>query len=270
MTEHSPEDLAARWFDLDDTLGLADRVLELVRTRVPAATPQVRDWNDRLLLEAVGRGYRCLRSIRELAGRREGEDAAVLTRALVAVTFRYLWLAVVDDKTERSDRFRRLLRKGANDQATAGEELLDLGHILEEGGDEFRRSVEDLRRQADEFKQQGVGLLPPDGAIAMTLDRDLQPTQPRFFELLYARIYRPTSDVAHYGLSSAIAGYPASPGDPGELSLERADDQQAAEMLGLALVTFATLLDFSEPVMRAQGLAVEVAEMIRAHHLDTV
>ncbi|HEV8179696.1 MAG TPA: hypothetical protein VGP54_05275 [Gaiellaceae bacterium] len=91
MTEHPPKGPdAVRWFDLDGHLALADGVLERVRTGLPAATPQVRDWNDRLLLEAVARAYRCLRSIRELAGRREGEDAAVLTRALVALTLRYL------------------------------------------------------------------------------------------------------------------------------------------------------------------------------------
>lgn len=146
--------------------------------------------------------YRCLRSICELAARREGEDAAVLTRALVAVTLRYLWLAVVDEKNERTDCFRRLLRRGANDLATAGD------------------------------------------------------TEPHPRSL--------TTD-----LSSAIAGYPANPGDPGELSLERADDQQAGEMLGLAVVTFAALLDFSEPIIGHDGLGVEVAEMIRAYHLDT-
>lgn len=232
-------------------------------------TPEVRDWNDRLLLEAVARAYRCLRSIRELAARREGEDAAVLARALIALTLRYLWLAVVDDKNERTDRLRRLSRKGALELAKAGEELIDLGHVLDEGGDEFRQSVADLRQQASELEQDGVGLIPDDRAIALALDRYLQPRQPRFFELLYARIYRTTSEVAHYGLSAVIAGYPASPGDPGQLSLERTDDQQAAEMLGLAVVTFAALLDFSEPVVR-HGLAVEIAEMIRTYHLGSV
>jgi hypothetical protein len=57
--------------------------------------------------------------VRELAGRREGEDGAVLTRALVALTLRYLWLVRVDDEAERSDRLRRLLRKWAGDRAIA-------------------------------------------------------------------------------------------------------------------------------------------------------
>jgi hypothetical protein len=39
-------------------------------------------------------------------------------------------------------------------------------------------------------------------------------------------------------------------------------------MLGLAVVTFAALLDFSEPVAR-HGLAIEVAEMIHAYHLGS-
>jgi hypothetical protein len=127
----------SRPLDLDLHCDLADQIVELVRTRLPGTTPQVRDWNDRLLVEAFGRAYRCLRSVRELAERREGEDAAVLTRALVALTLRYLWLVRVDDEAERSDRLRRLLRKWAGDRATLGEEMIDLGHVLEEGGEQF-------------------------------------------------------------------------------------------------------------------------------------
>src|SRR5262245_3927972 len=37
--------------------------------------------NDWLLLEAFGRAYRCLRSVRLQAGRGEADDAAFLTRA---------------------------------------------------------------------------------------------------------------------------------------------------------------------------------------------
>ena len=66
-----------RSLDLQQHCELADRVLELVRTRIPQApAPDIRDWNDVLLVEAFGRTFRCLRSIRELAGRREGDDAA--------------------------------------------------------------------------------------------------------------------------------------------------------------------------------------------------
>lgn len=252
--------------DLEQHCELADEILEFVRVRLPGTQPQVRDWNDRLLVEAFGRAHRCLRSIRELAGRKEGEDAAVLTRALIALTLRYLWLARADGDDRRTDRLRRLLRKWATDRATFGEEMIDLDHVAEEGGDQFRAAVAGFRAQADEFGRDGVGRVPDDRTIAIGLDADLQPEVERWFELLYARIYRTTSDAAHYGIATALAGYPRNPDDPGELRLERADDQQAAEALGLAIITYGTLLSFSEPVVR-HGLAEDVGEMIRARHL---
>jgi hypothetical protein len=222
--------------------------------------PQVRDWNDRLLLEAFGRAYRCLRSIRELAGRHEGEDAAVLTRALVALTLRYLWLAVVEEEDERRDRLRRLLRGWANSNVTIVDELIDLNHLAED--EQLRRTVAVHRQKADEFAQQGVGKVPDDRAIAIALDRYLKPEhQPRFFELIYARIYRATSEVAHYGVGAAIAHYPRDPGDPGRLSLERGNDQQAAQMLGLALITYTAFLAYAEPIVR-HGLTDEAAGVI--------
>src|SRR6266508_4109128 len=54
--------------------------------------PNVNDWNDEFLVAAFARAFRCLRSVREIACRGEADDAAVLTRALIALTLRYLWI----------------------------------------------------------------------------------------------------------------------------------------------------------------------------------
>jgi hypothetical protein len=251
--------------DLQRHCELADRVLKLVETRLPGTQLQIRDWNDTLLVEAFARAYRCLRSVRELAGRGEGDDAAVLARAIVALTLRYLWVARADGEPERRDRLRRLTLKWARDRGTLGEELDELGYV---SGDEaergrFRESVAQFRERADELEREGVRRMPDDKAIALRLDRDLRPEQPRFFELVYARIYRTTSDVAHYGIGTLLAGYPRNPDRLGEHALEHVDEERAAEALGLAIVTFAALLDFSEPVVRS-GLAAEVGQMIDA------
>ena len=187
--------------DLPRLLELADQVLDLTLTRLPEATPEIRDWNDHLLAEAVGRGYRCLRSIRTLAAAGEGEDAAVLTRALVALTLRYLWLAAPNDTAEREDRFRRLIRLWARERATVIEELNDLD-VLEDD-----TAAQAFRAKADELRVEGVRRVPHDDVIARRLDHDVQPEPPRFFELVYALIYRTTSEVAHYGLGTALAGY---------------------------------------------------------------
>lgn len=254
--------------NLPELCDAVDRVLELVRSRLPATEgPAIRDWNDRLFVEAFGRAYRCLRSVRELACRGESEDAAVLTRALVSLTLQYLWLVHVDDEDERSDRLRRLRLKWASERARLGEELQDLGHFpVDDTAEQLREQVAQFRASADELEGQGVRPMPNERDIARRLDRDLEPSSPHFFELIYTRIYRPTSHVAHYGIGAALAGVAEQP-EPGALSLERTDEEDAAENLGLALVTYAAFLDFSEPIIR-HGLTPVVAELVReAHHI---
>ena len=254
--------------DLGSLADAADRTLNLVRERLPDTDgPVVRDWNDRLFVEAFGRAHRCLQSIRELAGRGEAEDAAVLTRALISLTLQYLWLARADDEDERRDRLRRLLRKWATEYAVLGEELIDLGYLPIDGTEaDVQESVGQYRAKAEELERECVRRMPNERDLAIRLDRDLEPSVPRFFELLYARIYRPTSHVAHYGIGAAVDGLVDQDAeDPGALSLDRTDEDDAAQMLGLALVTYGALLDFSEPIVR-HGLAAEVAEFIDAAH----
>jgi hypothetical protein len=96
------------------------------------------------------------------------------------------------------------------------------------------------------------------------------PENPRFFELLYARIYRVTSEIVHYGIGAALARFAhdteAEPApDPGALSLNRTDEEGSAEMLGLALVTYGTLLSYSEPIIR-HGLTEEILALVRDAH----
>jgi hypothetical protein len=253
--------------DLARLCDAVDRVLELVRTQLPRTDgPAVRDWNDRLFVEAFTRAYRCLSSIRELAGRKEAEDAAVLTRALVSLTLQYLWLACVEEDNERRDRLRRLQRKWASERARLGEELSDLGYLPSDGtAEDLHGQVAEFRARATELEHQGVGPMPNERDIARQLDQDLEPTSPRFFELVYTRIYRPTSHVAHFGIGAALAGVPKPGTDPGALSLERLDESGAADSLGLALVTYAALLDFSEPIIR-HGLTPAVKELVEAAH----
>jgi hypothetical protein len=253
--------------DLARAVELADRVLELVHTRLPQIERrQLRDWNDILFVQAFARAHRCLRSARDIAARGEGDDAAVLTRALVALTLRYLWLARVDDENERRDRLRRLTLTWARERALLGEELDGLGYVPDDAADaeQFRQNVAQFRARADELEQEGVRRMPDDKSIALGLDRDLAPTSPRFFELVYARIYRTTSDVAHYGIGAALAGFPP-PDELDDVTLQQLDEPRAADALGLGVITFAALLDFSDPII-GHGLAGEVGELIRTRH----
>jgi hypothetical protein len=220
--------------------GAVDRVLELVSEALRESEgPAIRDWNDRVLVEAFTRAHRCLRSIRELAGRDEADDAYVLTRALVSLTLQYLWLVSVDDEEERHDRLRGLQLKWAKERATLGEELTELGYVPAdvEQAEQFRAEVAKFRARADELERECVRRMPSEKDMALRLDRDLKPTAPRFFELIYARIYRTTSHVSHFGLGAALAGI--EPDNPGELVLIRTDPVGAADALGLALLAYA-------------------------------
>jgi hypothetical protein len=253
--------------DPDRLRAAVDRVLELVPQALKESEgPVIRDWNDRVLVEAFTRAYRCLRSVRELAGRDEADDAYVLTRALVSLTLQYLWLVSVEDEDERRDRFRRLHLKWAKERATLGEELFDLGYMPAdvERAEDLRAEVAKFRARADELEREGVRRMPTEKDMALSLDRDLKPEMPRFFELVYARIYRTTSHVAHFGLGAALAGL--EPDNPGALALNRTDAAGAADALGLALVTYAALLDISEPIIR-HDLTEAVAELVQEAHL---
>jgi hypothetical protein len=195
-----------------------------------------------------------------LAGRCESEDATVLTRALVSLTLQYLWLVSPDDASERQDRLRRLVLKWATERATLGEELLDLGYLSSEGSPE---QVQVFRTHADKLERECVRRVPAERDLAIRIDRDVTLKVPRFFELVYARIYRTSSHVAHYGIGAALAGYVQRPEATAEAhSLERLDREGAADALGLALVTYAALVDLANPVIR-HGLTADIEAIVK-------
>ena len=96
---------------------------------------------------------------------------------------------------------------------------------------------------------------------------DLEPSEPRFFELLYTRVCRPTFHVAHYGIGAALGGIAEQP-DPA-LNLEQTGNKGAADALGLGLVTYAALLDIANPITRHE-LTDQVAEIVREAHAGDV
>jgi hypothetical protein len=246
--------------DLGQICDTVDQVLELVRREwnPQENPPNVNDWNDEFLVAALARAFRCLVSAREVACRGEADDAAVLTRALIALTLRYLWIGRAPDE-QRRERLTRLRRKAAADRATLGEELELVGYLP-------AGTSADVRTVADELKDDGVKGMPDDRTIAKQLDRELTPEETHWFEMLYARVYRWTSEPAHYGLAAMMQWFEVAPiPGPGVLAIDRRDDERAAEMLGLALISFATLADFSEPVVR-HGLTQRIGEMVQEHH----
>jgi hypothetical protein len=254
--------ISARY--LDPLCAAVDELLALLDKRLPRTAPEVRDWNDRLLIEAVARGARCLANIRRLAADGHSEDAFVLTRALVGLTLQHVWLARVEDDDERKDRFERLQRKWVDDGVVLYRELIDLGFFPGDGSEgDISPWLENLRERAEALKEAGVGKLPPGREMARVLDREVRPETPGIFELMYARIYRPASQVVHYGLSASRRGAEASL--EGSVHLDYLNKDDAAEALGLALLTFALLLTSSDPIVK-HGLTQEASRLAGEAH----
>jgi hypothetical protein len=243
-----------------------DKVVALVEARLPGLAPAVRDWNDRLLIEAVARGWRCLRNVRQLACSGHSEDAYVLARSLVTLTLQYLWLARVDDEAEREDRLKRLQLKRLRERVKLRRELIDLGYLpVDRTEEDVSKIVDQFEAHAKKLEEEHVRQPPKERDMALKLDRGLASNEvPRFFELIYARIYRPTSQVVHYGLGAAVRAV-KTPSLGAPLSLEHANEDDAAEALGLALVTYGALLLMSEPIVK-HGLSEDVEQVVKSAH----
>jgi hypothetical protein len=224
----------------DDVLGHLGRAVDVILEAVenaPTGTPgtPVRDANDTLLCAAYGRAYRCLRSIRELAGRGEADDALVLTRALVSLVARSLWLASPDDPAERKVRLDRARRSWAEEAVKTARDLRSVG--FEPEGEERAQAL------LDQLEQVGVACLPDDRSLLVALN----------LEAFYPRVHRRASDVTHFSLGAALEGFLERPdqatGTGGVVSLRLPDPTRAYEALYLAVVTFGAFLERSEQVI---------------------
>jgi hypothetical protein len=188
-----------------------------------------------LLGAAYGRAYRLMRSIRETAGRCEADDALILTRALLSVVGRSLYIVQPDDEAERERRFASWRRKWAEDSLRAIDDLAAAGF---EPADERARIAAILEAE----RARGTPPLANDHDLLRALD----------LSVYYARVYRLASEVVHYSIGSALDGfieYPDRSGG-GRVVLTMTDADRAEEALALAAITHGEFLERSEPVIR--------------------
>jgi hypothetical protein len=230
---------------------VADQIIEWVRGSVPDDEGiETRDRNDRLLVAAYGRAYRCFVSIRELAGRGEADDSAILTRALLSVALQSLYLAMPDDPVERDRRFRRAGRTYFEKFIKAAREEAAAGGVLDEA------DVERAERTIERFKAEGTPPLPNDYDIA----RELNAIP------FYTRVYRTGSDVAHYSIGAALDGFLELTHSEliGGAALEMPDDERALDVLLRACLTYGFFLEQSERILD-HGLTSEVERLLREY-----
>jgi hypothetical protein len=230
-------------------------VVELTLQAVEKATtdalgPAPRDLNDTFLGAAYARAYRCVRSIKELAWRGEADDALILTRALLSVIARSLYIVESDDAEERERRAAAWRRRWAEDALATIDDLAETG--FDPADDRDR--IADI---AELEKARGAPRLPPDREMLAALG----------LSVYYARVYRLASDVVHYSIGIALDGfveYPDKIVGGGRVALKRPDAERAEEALTLAAITYGEFLERCEPVIR-HGVTPEARRLLDEH-----
>lgn len=221
---------------LEAISNVADVILEAVASSSTASPGHsVRDVNDALLCAAYGRAYRCLRSIRQLAGSEEADDALSLTRALVEIVARSLWLVKPTGSDEREGRFDSARRSWAEDTVKALRDLHALGFEADDPGR--------VQAIATTLESRGVPRTPD--VRTMLLDVGLVH--------FYPRVYRLTSDVLHFSVGAALDAFLERPnrltGAGGRVSLKLPAPERSIEALELSTLTYGAFLEKCEPVV---------------------
>jgi Family of unknown function (DUF5677) len=213
---------------------VVDVTLDAVEKATAGSVP--RDLNDTFLGAAYGRAYRCMRSIRELAGRGEADDALILTRSLLLTIARALYIVEPDDAAERDVRFASWRLSWAKQALRTLDDLSATGF---EPADDRER----IARIAEAAKVRGGQPLPNDRELLAALG----------LAAYYARLHRVASDVVHYSIGSALEGfleYPDRVTGGGRVPLKHPDAERSEEALLLAAITYGEFLERCEPVIR--------------------
>jgi hypothetical protein len=220
---------------LDRICAAVDVILDAVHAAPTELAERERDVNDAFLRAAYGRAFRCVRSIRELAGRGEADDAMILTRALLSIVARSLYLAAPDEAAEREHRFDSARRSWAEQALSALDALSATGF---DPADDRER----IARIASQTAERGVPRLPDDRGLLDALG----------LGQFYARVYKLASDVLHYSIGAALDGFlvdglpDRATGTGGRIALDLRDDERAEEALALAAIIYGEFLERCE------------------------
>lgn len=157
----------------------------------------------------------------------EGADveAMILTRSLLSMTLRAVY---VDEPTEPDERRRRFLQYQAMhlqdlERTAAGHEELGLEHGVE---------MDVVAEAITEIKSAKIGGFPNDTELCRILK----------LEPFYFRVFRPGSDAAHFSLGIALDELLEAE----SVELEQGNLEVADEVLGLAVHVYGLLLHSSE------------------------
>jgi len=197
------------------------------------------DRNDQVLWLAVSRGYRILRSVRDIVeAHQEADDALILARALMSAALTALWLGLPDDEAERIRRGRIYLRDTLKARAVQIRELEAMGNPAPEG-----ESAELWAAKAEDVEVEGN--MPPESVLAAQCG----------FGEVYSYVYRSGSASVHFSLGAALEGLDAG-GQPVtsiwgvKMRLQEGQPERAATALLYACLVYAMLLEATEPRLK--------------------
>jgi hypothetical protein len=243
---------------VNDFLDFAQRLLDIVHTawvehseREGAITGT--DESDRQLLLAYVHAYRRFRAIKRLAEDEHPSPEAVmvLTRSLVSVTHRALYLVSSDDSDVREERRKRFFLLGVREELTYLEGIVDEVPAVRPMLELARESV---RLREEEFKAAG-----------WSLDRPIFPTDEQIarelgFPAHYAEVYRPGSSDMHYSVFSAAGGFADLEGETPTIALLGDDPNELMQPMLRAIVVYAEFLIAAEKVV-GLGVGSQVEEL---------
>lgn len=244
--------------ELSALVAAADQLLGTVASA--KAEPVVRDEAQSFLVAAYGRTFRCMRAIRDLAAwpRCDADDAFILARSLVSTVAVSLWLAAPEQPSERAYRFERWRHSFAIERARTLA-------AWERVGLEFDpAALEQARSWMAKAKAAGIEELPSDGQMLRELD----------LELIYARVHRLGSDIAHFSLGSAANSFqrPITPHvlEGRTVALDDPQPDDAQEALAVAMLTYGPFLARCQPLIGhgAAPLALRLMQEWQSEHGD--
>jgi hypothetical protein len=222
---------------------VADEILALVRGRSIGGVRG--DTSGMAILGTHLQATRRLSHIRDLAFYGAGAEAFILTRSLLSMVARVLWVDKPGDPAERRDRFHRWWKQNVQEDIREQESLQKLGV--------------DVDTELVELREELGQLEDVDGGFPS--DRQLLEDEQLGLGPYYSRVYMPASGHVHYSLRSAVEEVQAANRTHEDLDLDRRDYELAKEALRLAILTYGFFVEQSEKTLR-HGLSAEVLSII--------
>lgn len=219
-----------------ETERVADEILGMVqRTAVGGGRG---DSASLVMHGAYLRAWRRLRTIRRLVGMDVGEDAIILTRSLLSIAARAIFVDIPEESDERERRYRSYAKRHLLDRIHSIESLAAVGVEID------REVLEDDRLQLSSYAD----------APGFPNDREL--LESLNLHIFYSRVYRLSSDYVHFSLGLAIDELRQGP-----TTFERNEFELAQEALVLAVLTYGLFMQLSEKSVR-HGLDGAIRELV--------